>query len=367
MNLKFWQRLRSLGQRRAMKQEIDEELRFHLEQRTAENIAAGMSPEEAARAARKRFGNVQTVREECRETRWTSFGETTLQDVRFGLRMLRKNPGFTATAVLTLALGIGFVTTLFTMINGVAFGRLPFEDAQRIVSIDVPAGQFDEFAARQQSCETLSFVQPLTANLRAGTFVSRYPGAIVAANFLDVLRVQPIVGRGFLQEDALAGATQTALISHTIWEREFEQTADISGREIRINGDTYTIVGVMPDGFGFPFHQEIWMARRAAEPIPGGLVFGRLRPEVSIRRAADQFTALARSLTVAGQEAAPFVWDAAKPAPADVGARRIVEVVPFAERSIKQSLRIMLSAILAATFLVLLLACANVANLVLAR
>src|SRR5690606_12818631 len=102
---------------------------------------------------------------------------------RFALRQLLKNPGFTAVAALTLALGIGFVTTLFTMINGVAYGRLPFEDSKRIVSIGVPATRFDDFAREQTSCETFAFALPTPQNIRAGAYVSRYPAAIVSANF----------------------------------------------------------------------------------------------------------------------------------------------------------------------------------------
>src|SRR6266581_113384 len=124
----IWSKLRSRGQSRIIKCEIDDELRFHLERATDSNTAAGMLPEEAAREARKRFGNLQSIREECRDVRSTSFGEATLQDIRFGLRILWKNPGFTAVAVLTLALGIGVNTALFTVFNVFVLQPMPLKD-----------------------------------------------------------------------------------------------------------------------------------------------------------------------------------------------------------------------------------------------
>jgi putative ABC transport system permease protein len=294
-----------------------------------------------------------------------------MNDLKFALRQLLKNPGFTAVAVLTLALGIGFVTTLFTMINGVAYGRLPFEDAKRIVSIGVPATRFDDFARQQKSCETLAFALPTQQNVRAGAYVSRYPAAIVSADFLEVLRAKPTMGRGFQPEDGAAGAPLSVLIGHTVWEREFERAAEVVGRELRLDGAVATVVGVMPSGFGFPFNQEVWIPRRADEPVQGGFVFGRLRPDVGPAKAAQEFAALGRRLQeAAGANASAatdgFVWDADAKVDPD-GKVRSVEVVPFAQRSVKDALRVMLTSILAATFLVLLLACANVANLVLAR
>ena len=365
--MKFLRKLRALFRREKLDAEMAEEMRLHLEMQAERNCAAGMRPDEASAAAARQFGNVGVFQQTAREQRpWHGLDEL-LADLRFAGRMLRKHPSFTAAAVLTLALGIGFVTTLFTMINGVAFQQLPFEDAGRIVSIGFPSSRFDDFVRQQQGCEAVALAQPRSANIRAGTFVSRHQAAFVTTNFMDVLRVRPAKGRGFLTEDGLAGAPRTVLIGHALWTGDFAAAESVIGREIQVNGEMHTVVGVMPDGFGFPFNQELWIPRRADDSINGGLVFGRLRRDVGLSQASEQFTALSRSLITAGTKD-EFVWDADSKGTRMGDARgAVVEVVPFAERTVKQALRLMLTALLGASFIVLLLACANVANLVLAR
>lgn len=292
-----------------------------------------------------------------------------MTDLKYAVRQLLKNPGFAAAAVLTLAMGIGFVTTLFTMISGVAYGQLPFEDAKRIVSIGVPVAGFDAFAREQTSCEAIAFASPAPQNLRVDQFVSRYPAAVVSENFLRVLRAKPAMGRGFLAEDGIAGAAPVVLIGHSVWQREFDSSNDVIGRGIKVNGEVRSVVGVMPEGFGFPFNQEVWTPRRADEPVPGGFVFGRLRRDTGVDAAADEFAAIGRRLQKAGAldlNANSFVWDADTKMDSNGEVRRVA-VIPFAERGVKDALRRMLTAIFSATFLVLLLACGNVANLFLAR
>jgi predicted permease len=275
-------------------------------------------------------------------------------DLRYALRMLSKHPGFTISAVTTLALGIGFVATIFTIVKGVAYGRLPFEDSGRIMSIGINASRFDDLAREQTSCESIAFARVLQANLRAGTLMSRYSAAVVSANFLEVLRTRPIVGRGFSRDDESPASSKTILIGHAVWIQEFQQAGDVVGRELRVNGEARTIIGVMPEGFGFPRTEQLWMVRQAGEDVAAdSICFARLKPNVSPRQAALEFAALEANL--AGSD---VVSDSQ---------RAVVDVVPFTERWIKPQIRIVLTAILGATLLVLLLACVNVTNLFLSR
>lgn len=277
-----------------------------------------------------------------------------LDDLRYAFRMLMKSPGFTAVAGITLSLGIGFVATVFSIINGIAFGRLPFEDSHRIVSIGVNASRFDDFARTQGSCEPIAFVRSLQANVRTGELVSRYPGAVVSANMLDVLRARPLLGRGFEPRDEFPASPKTILIGHSVWVQNFQSAQDVIGREVRVNGEVRTVIGVMPEGFRFPRNEQLWMPRQTGEAVRAdSICFGRLKPGVTRQQAAQEFAAL--DLNLAEPDADPATR------------RPIVEVLPFTERGIKPQIRIVLTAILGATMLVLLLACANVTNLILSR
>lgn len=333
-----------------------EEMQSHLELQAAQYRAEGMSESEARRAAQKEFGNLGRIQEEARDARRVRWLEDLGRDVGFTCRQLRRQPGFTIAAVLTLALGIGFVTTLFTIVNGIAFRGLPFPDANRIVSIGVPSDEFAEIARQQTTCSDLSLVRSAFVNLAADLGSTRQPAAFVSANFLELLRVRPALGRGFLPTDARPGAPKVALIGDTLWRQDFGGERSAIDREIKINGEVHTIVGVMSPKFGFPRNESVWVPIAEGTRTAGALVVGRLAPSATIRSAAAEFSQIDARLASISSRAGSAGAD-----------RTGVEVIPFAERSIKGVVRNLLTGILGATFLVLLLACANVANLILAR
>jgi putative ABC transport system permease protein len=350
----MWNRVVQLMRRRSAEREMAEELRFHLEEQVQRNIAAGMAPDEALRAARRQFGHLDRIQEEARDARTFRAVTEVQQDLKFALRMLVKRPGFTVAAGLTLALGIGLVTTIFSILNGVAFGRLPFPDSERVVAVSAPGLLVDDLAPRQSSLESLAIVGTVSGNFRLGEVVERREGAVVSEDFLRVLRTHPLFGRSFEPADSAPGSEATLLIGEAVWRDLFQSDPEVLGREVNVNGTVRRVIGVMPEGFGFPRHATWWIPRERDTSVPQGQLFGRLKAGLSNGQAAAEMTTLVAALSPSsdGESAAPALN---------------VEVVPFAQQGLKGALRVVLFAIWGATLLVLLLACANVTNLVLAR
>jgi len=379
----IWLKFRSLWQRPAVKREIDEELRFHLEQRTAENLAAGMSPEVAAREARKRFGNVQSIREECREVRGASLGEPTLQDVRFGLRMLRKNPGFTVAAVLTLALGVGVNSALFSVIYAVLLEPLPYPDPGRLVQVQstisapgkpaeiVPTWAYPRFELLRD--HNRIFAQIAACDSRTLTVTGmdrseRVEAELASASYLPLLGVRAVLGRVFLPEEDLKGASQpVVVISEGYWQRRFGGDPGVIGRTLRANQTPLTVVGVLRAGFkGQSGATEMWVPITMTPTLEGDpsrlerpftmwhRVLARLQPATSLAAARASLDSLERQL------------ESVLPVSSEKEAYGI-HLVPFREASTDPFIRRSLWVLAAAVGFVLLIACVNVANLLLAR
>jgi predicted permease len=363
--------LKKLFQRPAIKREIDEELRFHLEQRISENVAAGMAPVEAAREARKRFGNVQSVREECRETRGASFGETTLKDILMGLRMLRKNPGFTTVAVLTLALGIGVNTSIFSTVQALVARPLPYANPGRLVQLFQSSPQsphephhspanFLDYQERG-GFEYLAALNDKPFNLaEPGQPAERVRGLQVSADLFPMFGVQPALGRWFTPEEDRPGRNHVVMLDYGFWQRRFSGATNIIGRMIRLDGEAVTVVGVMPA----QFHDIMLMgptylwkpiAFSDAERTDRGKNYlkciARIKPGRSLKQAQA-----ATALLAAAQ---------LKDHPDNSAAG--LRLVPLAEASLPPEARTIVWSIMALAGFVLLIACANLANLQFAR
>lgn len=388
----IWAQLRSLGRRYRTRRDIDEELRFHIEQRTAENIAAGMSPGEAASEARKRFGNWQSVREECRERRGASWGEAVWQDVRFGCRMLLKSPGFTAVAVLSLALGIGANTAIFSLVNAVLLRGLPVPQPQQLRLVEwsgknvqlsnfssgaggmngsFPYPVFEEFRKRAAgTADVFGFASLWSLNLLGPDGATSGNGLLVSGNFFSGYGVFPLLGRSISDLDDRPEAAPVAVLGYHWWERHFGSDPQILGRSITINRHSFTIVGVLPRNFAAPGYgdtPDIYVPMAAQPQLRPGSPLGsdrhwwmtmmvRLAPGADEARLKAAFAvAFQQVLSAPGQETK---MDDPTIVLAD-GSRGQAGTRRFFARP--------LLGLLALVAVVLLVACANLAGLLVAR
>ncbi len=294
-----------------------------------------------------------------------------INDVKFGIRMLIKSPVLSLIAIVAFALGIGLTTTVFSIVNGAMYKGLPFDDADRVVSVwrvnperEIERGgvtlyDYVEYRDQNSSLESFGLWSNGAVNLvGVDDKPERYQGARVTANMFDILRVAPVLGRGFLPEEEDPGAEPVMILGYEVWQEKFDGSPDVIGRTVRTNGETRTIVGVAPEGFKFPIEADMWAPlevnplehdREDGPQYPG---FGRLKPGVSLDRASADFATIGLRLEAEYPES-------------NEGFSPIVE--PFTKFTIGNELHALLFTMLGAAIGVLLIGCANVANLLFAR
>ena len=352
---------------------LDAELRFHLDQQIADYVAAGMTPEEARRRARLEFGGLDQVKEECRDVGTARFMEALLQDVRYGFRMLRKNPGFTAVAVITLALGIGASTAIFSVVESVLWRPLPFPHSEHLVAVwsvnlkqtwnggSVSVPDYLDWRSQNTVFDRLAaFAWGRNYTLTGNGPAERVRAMGVSANFFDTLQVVPFVGRSFGPEEEHAGQSRVAVLGHALWAERFHSDPTLLGKTITLNGEPYTVVGVCPSSFhlGFSSDPDLYIplaldavtAKRADREFP---VFGRLKRGVDVAQVRTEMTSIVQRL--------------AREYPKDDGDWGVRIENLLQAYTANASTRNFLYFFFGAASLLLLIASANVANLLLSR
>jgi predicted permease len=365
--MRWYQRL---FRRARTERQLDAELRFHLEQQIADYVAAGLTPEEARRRTRLEFGGLDQVKEECRDVGAARFIETLIQDLRYGLRQLRRNPGFTAVAVITLALGIGANTSIFSVIDGVLLAPLPYWHSGRLVMMlqsnpftkSLWSLSYPDFLDWQRGARLFQHVEGFLShgfNLTSPGVPAHVDGMEISAAFFSTLGIKPIRGRYFTREEDRPGGAPAVIISHRLFTNRFGGRPEALGSVLALDGVDYTVIGVLPATFHFGGQTDVYtplgqgdratLSERSVHP--GIAAIGRLKPGVSLAQAQAEMSAIQKRL------------DCLYPhADRDEGA---------SVRTLKQAIIGNISGTLLMLFgavgLVLLIACVNVANLLLAR
>ncbi len=353
--------LRALLRRSQAERELDEELRYHIEQQTAQNIRLGMSTEKARAAARKAFGGVEQAKELSRDLRGVRWLEDLWQDLRYGARMLLKNPGFTLISVLTLALGIGANSAIFSIVNAVLLRPLPYFEPERLVTIRSHESVLD-LADLKSWNRTFAEIggntyQPL--DYTGGGDPVQWQAGLVTGDFFKTLGVPPLLGRVITDDDDKKGGPFVIVLSYALWQQQFGGKIDILGRTVALSGNNYTIIGVMPTGFKTPRdNTEAWLPVHVVNPIATNYrgvhflrTYARLMPRVTIAQAQSEMAVIDKRLSEAF--------------PAENKQRQTV-LVPLHDQVVG-AIRPVLMILFYAVGLVLLIACANFANLLLAR
>ena len=367
-------RLRGLFRKAAMERELDEELRFHLEKETEQNLARGMSPEEARYAALRSFGGVERVKEGSRDVRGVRFVEELVRDLRYGARVLARAPGFTVVAVLSLAIGVGANTAIFSVVDGVLLRGLPYPEPDRLVCLwqrqqnseerpsIVSPGNVTEWRQQAESFSGVASYFQTASVFTDESEAEMVAGARVSANLFPVLGVEPMLGRNFQPEENQRGNDRVVLLSHSLWQRRFGGDEGLLGQTVILDHkNSYTVVGVMPPGVTFPpqvghsGQSEFWAPLTVTDENRHDMrhlrVIARLRNGVSQQQVGAELKLINERL----EEQSPKDyrgWEA--------------EAVPLLD-SIVGAVQLPLLLLLGAVAFVLLIACANVANLLLAR
>jgi len=358
-----------MKRRRRMLEDLDQDIRDHIRTETEDNIARGMAPEEAHFAALRKFGNLTRVREQTWEVWSFVWLEQLLEDVRFGLRMLRKNPGVTSAAALTLALGIGANTYIFSQVDALLLKPFEFRDPDRTVAIwerlpasgvdrnELAPANFLDFQAQNHVFDHIAAQSWWDANLGGVDHPEHLHGFQVTPDYFAALEAQPMLGRTFLPEEGTPGKDRTAMLSYGLWRDRFAADSSIVGKPVRLNGEDYTVAGVMAPNFNYPAGTQVWSvlafdqrdaANRRAHYLHG---IAHLRPGVSLPRAQAELSAIAARLVKEHPQ---------------TNTGRDAHVVPLIESEVGQT-RAPMIVLLVAVGVVLLIACANISNLMLAR
>jgi predicted permease len=368
--------LRQFFSRRRIYGDLSEEIREHLEEKIEDLITGGMSRKEATYAARQEFGNVTLTEEDSRTVwRWAAI-EDFFMDVRFGARMLRKNPGFAAVAIVTLALGIAVNTTIFSAVNGWMLRRPRIKDPARVVVIVTtdpakgawgwdrqPVSAFDFIAWREQSrsFEDMAASEGGDFALTGGGEPERLTGMGVSANYFELLGVSPAMGRTFLSHEDESGRNRVVILSHGLWQRRFGSNPKMIGEVVRLNGEGYTVVGVMASSYRLGVYggPELWTPLvfppesllPAARETRSLEVMARLKSGVSVETARAEMVALAQR----SEQTHPGTsrgWSASA-----------MSIQRYIADEFGGGVRLQMGMVL----IVLLIACVNIANLQLAR